>query len=371
MNPPTDAPLASILIVDDMPDNLRLLSRMLTDRGYQVRPMLNGAQALVSAQTQPPDLILLDIMMPAMNGFEVCAQLKADPRTADIPILFISALNDTENKVKAFEVGGVAYVTKPVRVEEVIARVKTHLQVREMQRQLRQEIVERDGLIADLQAYAHTVAHDLRNPISSVLGFTLLLETQFDLLDEAERRQSLAAIGQSMRTLTSIVDELLLLAEVRQRQLSLVPLAMGEIVDSALQRVTDMAREAGATITAQEQWPAALGYAPWVEQIWINYLSNAIKYGGAPPIIEIGSDRQPGGYVRCWVRDYGGGLTPEQQARLFTPFERLEQERSTGHGLGLSIVKRIVAKLGGEVGVESSGLPGEGSTFFFTLPVVV
>lgn len=371
MNPPTDAPRASILIVDDMPDNLRLLSRMLTDRGYQVRPMLNGAQALVSAQTQPPDLILLDIMMPIMNGFEVCEQLKADPRTSEIPILFISALDDAENKVRAFETGGVDYVTKPFRVEEVVARVQTHLKMREMQQQLRQEIVERDGLIADLQAYAHTVAHDLRNPISSVLGFALLLETQFDLLDETERRQSLAAISQSMRTLTSIVDELLLLAEVRQRELSLAPLALGEIAGSALERVADMAREADASITVQKQWPAAQGYAPWVEQIWINYLSNAIKYGGAPPIIEIGADTQPGGYIRCWVRDHGRGLTPEQQARLFTPFERLEQARATGHGLGLSIVKRIAAKLGGEVGVESSGLPGEGSTFFFTLPAVV
>ena len=323
---------------------------------------------MTAAQTQPPYLILLDIMMPIMNGFEVCEQLKANPLTRDIPILFISALDDTENKVKAFEVGGVDYITKPFRVEEVIARARTHLQLRDLQIQLRQELIERDGLIADLQAYAHTVAHDLRNPISSALGFALLLETQFDLLEEEERRQSLGAISQSLRTLTSIVDELLLLAEIRQRELSMTPLAMGEVVESALQRVTDMAREAGATVTAQKQWPTAAGYAPWVEQIWVNYLSNAIKYGGTPPNIELGADNRPGGYTRYWVRDHGDGLTAEQQSRLFTPFERLEQTRATGHGLGLSIVKRVITKLDGEVGVESSGQPGEGATFWFTLP---
>jgi len=371
MSVSTAASTVNILIVDDLPENLRLLSQMLTERDYLARPVLSGAQALTAAQVQPPDLILLDIMMPGMDGFAVCSQFKADPRTRDIPILFISALHDTENKVKAFAAGGVDYITKPFQIEEVIARVRTHLQLRDLQRQLRQEIVERDGLIADLQAYAHTVAHDLRNPISSALGFAMLLEAQMDLLDEEDRRQSLATLGQSLRKMNSIVDELLLLAEIRQRDMSLTPLAMGDIVEGALRRIDDMAEAAGATIEQPAQWPAAIGYAPWIEQVWVNYLSNAVKYGGAPPRIELGADPAADGYVRYWVRDHGDGLTAEKQSRLFTPFERLDQARATGHGLGLSIVKRIAAKLGGEVGVESSGLPGQGSIFYFTLPVVM
>jgi two-component system sensor histidine kinase/response regulator len=367
MSSPAAKPVANILVVDDMPDNLRLLSRMLTDHGYQVRPVLNGAQALIAAQTQPPDLILLDIMMPMMNGFEVCEQLKADARTQDIPVLFISALSDTENKVTAFTAGGVDYVTKPFQLEEVLARVKTHLTLHSLQQQLRQELIARDSLIADLHAYAHTVAHDLRNPISVALGYALLLEMQGDALAADERHQYLATVTQGLRKLSSIVDELLLLAEVRKQELDVTPLAMDVIVGEALRRVADLAERAGVTVDAPAQWPIVMGYAPWIEEVWVNYLSNALKYGGEPPRIEIGAEVNDG-QVRCWVRDHGDGLTAEQQVRLFTPFERLDQARATGHGLGLSIVKRIITKLDGEVGVESPGLPGQGCTFWFTLP---
>ena len=368
MNTSDTQPLASILVVDDMPDNLRLLARMLADRGYQVRPVLNGMQALTAAQTQPPDLILLDIMMPMMNGFEVCERLKADPRTRDIPVLFISALSDTENKVTAFTAGGVDYVTKPFQVEEVLARVRTHLTLRALEQQLRQELVARDSLIADLHAYAHTVAHDLRNPIAIALGFATLIEMQGDALASEERQAYLNNVTQGLRKMNGIVNELLLLAEVRDAEIQRLPLRMADIVQDALRRVEGMAAAASATISTPAVWLPALGYAPWVEEVWVNYLSNAVKYGGRPPQIELGATPTPTGAVRCWVRDNGDGLTAEQQVDLFTPFTRFDQARATGYGLGLSIVKRIVTKLGGEVGAQSAGLPGQGATFYFTLP---
>jgi len=140
MNPsvtnPKTSPTGEILIVDDTPANLRLLSAILTEHGYRVRPARNGKLALMSAQAAPPDLFLLDIRMPDLNGYEVCEQLKADPRTRDIPVIFISALDRTEDKVKAFTYGGVDYITKPFQVEEVLARVQTHLAVYSLQRQL-------------------------------------------------------------------------------------------------------------------------------------------------------------------------------------------------------------------------------------------
>ena len=134
------------------------------------------------------------------------------------------------------------------------------------------------------------------------------------------------------------------------------------------QRLTDMIEQTQATIDAAgvSRWPVALGHMAWVEEVWVNYLSNAIKYSGKPPHLELGAEEQPDGMVRYWVRDNGPGLTPEDQARLFTPFTRLDQVRARGYGLGLSIVRRIVEKLGGQVGVESQ--PGQGCTFFFTLP---
>ena len=133
-----EAPKKDILIVDDTPDNLHVLSQMLSQQGYKVRPVTNGARALTAAQTLPPDLILLDIRMPHMDGYEVCERLKADAQTHDIPIIFISALSETQDKVKAFAIGGVDYVTKPFQLEEVLARVETHITLRDLQKQLQE-----------------------------------------------------------------------------------------------------------------------------------------------------------------------------------------------------------------------------------------
>jgi signal transduction histidine kinase len=143
---------------------------------------------------------------------------------------------------------------------------------------------------------------------------------------------------------------------------------MGKIVVDAQQRISYMIEEYKAEIVFPNMWPSALGYAPWIEQVWVNYLSNGCKYGGQPPRLELGGDVQPDGTVRFWVRDNGNGIAPEEQARLFAPFTRLEQVRARGHGLGLSIVRRIIEKLGGRVGVESDGMAGHGSTFYFILP---
>jgi signal transduction histidine kinase len=138
------------------------------------------------------------------------------------------------------------------------------------------------------------------------------------------------------------------------------------VVIDAQDRLADLIGEHQADIILPDAWPTALGRGPWVEEVWVNYISNAIKYGGSPPRVELGATRQAGGTVRFWVRDNGPGLTPEEQARLFRSFERLDRVRAKGHGLGLSIALRIVEKLGGQVGVDSQ--VGQGSVFSFTLP---
>jgi two-component system sensor histidine kinase/response regulator len=141
---------------------------------------------------------------------------------------------------------------------------------------------------------------------------------------------------------------------------------MASVVAGAQQRLAYMIDEYQPEITLPDAWPVALGYSPWVEEVWVNYLSNALKYGGRPPCIELGATEQTDGAVRFWASDNGPGLTPEERARLFPPFTRLDQDRVEGHGLGLSIVRRIVKRLGGQVGVESE--VGQGSVFSFTLP---
>ncbi len=167
----------------------------------------------------------------------------------------------------------------------------------------------------------------------------------------------------------------MLLTGVRKQKVVLESLDMGSIVEESIERLQMLVQETNAQITFvdRDAWPTVLGYAPWIEEVWVNYISNAIKYGGQPPIVELGAEPridQPTGRPEkgCfWVRDNGPGLSAESQLVLFIPFTRLDQARAKGHGLGLSIVQRIVEKLGGEVGVESE--PGQGSNFFFTLPV--
>ncbi len=372
----TGGPGASILIVDDTPFNLRFLSDVLGRAGYITHTAADGEQALQLAHTLPVDLVLLDIMMPGLSGYEVCSLLKADEKTRDIPVIFLSALNQELDKVQAFTVGGVDYITKPFQVKEVLARIQTHLTLRFLQKDLearnlflQQQAAELEVRNAELDAFAHTVAHDLKTPLTAVVGFSDLLQKRYTQMSADKLGETLAIIAQNGRRMANIINELLLLASVRQmNEVPLTPLDMGSIVLAATDRLVDMFSEHAVQISIPEVWPVAYGYGPWIEEVWVNYLSNAVKYGGTPPCITVGATPQPPDRVRFWVRDNGNGLTEEEQSHLFAAFTRLGQTPVEGHGLGLSIVQRIVTRLNGEVGVESTA--GQGSTFFFTLPAV-
>jgi two-component system sensor histidine kinase/response regulator len=375
---------ADILVADDTPANLRLLFQMLTEQGYKVRPVPDGQWALRAARSTPPDLILLDIRMPKMDGYQVCEQLKADEQTRDIPVLFLSALGEKEDKVKAFSVGGLDYITKPFQVEEVLARVRTHLALRALQNELEtanERLVRSNAELRarneELDAFVHTVAHDLKSPLAIVAGYAEVLALTYEEMEPEEIEQILGTTTQMARKLARIVDNLLLLARARKEDATILPLCMAEIVADALERLDHEIAASEAEIVVPDQWPTAVGYGPWVEEVWVNYVSNALKYGGRPPRVELGadsflvsspmgSDEGGKGLRRFWVRDDGDGLDAEQQSTLFTEFTRLHELSTEGYGLGLSIVRRIVERLGGQVGVTST--VGQGSEFFFTLP---
>ncbi len=354
-----ESPQATILVVDDKPENLQLLSQILGRAGYRVQVVGDGRHALHAVQNSPPDLILLDIMMPEMDGYELCRQFKATPQTRNVPIIFISALSGPFDKAHAFAAGGIDYITRPFQAEEVLTHVQTHLTIRSLQQDLLDQI-------AELDAFAHTVAHDLKNPLSLIIGFTELLALDHEIMTAEQRAELLQNVLKSGYKAVNIIDELLLLSSVRKQDVPLQPVDMGRIVQNAQKRLTLLAAESKASIVLPAVWPPVLGYAPWLEEVWVNYLSNAIKYGGRPPHVELGANRQADGTVRFWVKDNGDGLTAVQQTRLFAEFTRLDKIRADGHGLGLSIVRRIMDKLGGTVGVKSE--PGAGSTFYFTLP---
>jgi signal transduction histidine kinase len=349
----------NILVVDDTPNNLRLLIEVLSQEGYQVRPAPTGERALSAARLQPPDLILLDIMMPGMDGYEVCRTLKEEAATRDIPVIFLSALDEVFNKMEAFDAGGVDYVTKPFEAREVLARVATHLKISRLQQEL-------EAQNAELNAFAHTVAHDLKSPLSIVQGYTsMMLEDLSNILTE-DGVKYVQRIQDGALKASKIIDELLLLAGIGRQQVEITAVNMHEPVALALDRLQMRIQEYQPEIIKPETWPKAKGYSPWIEEVWANYISNALKYGGQSPRVELGSTPLGNGLIQFWVQDNGPGLTSEEQAKLFAEFSRINTDRAQGHGLGLSIVRRIVKRLGGEVGVESQ--PGQGSKFYFTLP---
>lgn len=223
---------------------------------------------------------------------------------------------------------------------------------------------------AELDAFAHTVAHDLKNPLTSLLGYTEILQTSQDFISPEEALGYLNDIARVGEKMTLIINGLLLLAGTRAHSaVAMQRLNMGAIVHELQIRFAQTIASSHATIVTPATWPVARGYAPWVEEVWANYLSNAIKYSGSPPEITLGADpAREDGFVRFWMHDNGQGLSNSEQAKLFTPFTHLHTHRQEGHGLGLAIVQQTVCKLGGSVGVESA--PGQGCTFYFTLPAV-
>jgi|GEM_PF-835924 len=622
-----------ILIVDDEPANFFLLTETLQGL-LDVKTAQNGEQALKMANEHPPEIVLLDVAMPLMDGYEVCRRLKADTKLCEIPVIFLSAVDSVSDKLKGFDAGGVDYITKPFSTREVYARVSNHLALQNVKKelqdkntQLKEEILtrqeaehrlkeseekyrllfektndaifiinldftiaeannkaselfgtsidnivnrpmtdfvlleqseeaihrgkrilsgetlptyeqffqlrngrgfpaeitatliedangnplyihslirdiserkqlqealaesekryrgivqnaseavfstddsgiftyvnpvmarrsgyseteltgqhytslvdddwketvtrfyqkqaflnihetvlafplktanksndpvwveqtvnlikegsdikgflgiarditerkkneeERELLIAELDAFAHTVAHDLKTPLSSMKLSSYMIGKAFRNLS-ADKQRMINTIQSGVDQMVDIIDALLLLSTVRKQ--GTVPseaLDMATIVSGAITRLEHQFELYNASYTVADDFPVAIGYAPWINEVWVNYLTNALKYGGTPPQVKIGADSPANGFVRYWVQDNGAGLSQEEQNQVFTPFTRLSQINIEGHGLGLSIVQRIVGKLGGEVGVESQ--IGQGSLFYFTLP---
>jgi PAS domain S-box-containing protein len=260
---------------------------------------------------------------------------------------------------------------RTILLRDITARKQAETAIQEYTRDLENQVIELDSC-------ARTVAHDLRNPLGVITGHSSLLVTEKFHLTHDETQKSLHIIAQTGKKMLRIIDELLLLASLHKaNQVQIERLDMDQIVTDARARFSTVIAQTQAEILLPPGWPSSLGYGPWIEEVWANYISNAIKYGGRPPHIELGSDYlppvRPAGdghgaptYVRFWARDNGRGLTPEERSHLFVEFNRLNQVRARGTGLGLSIVRHIIERLGGQVGVESS--PGEGSLFYFTLP---
>jgi PAS domain S-box-containing protein len=260
--------------------------------------------------------------------------------------------------------GAIEYIDGTL--EDITERKKT-------QQALQTFVEEVHARNQELDAFSRTVAHDLKNPLNLITGYAELLHDEWHGLSQETIRNGLQSMLRAAYKMSGIIEELLLLAGVRQQEVIACPIDMEQVIHEVQERMLDMVERNHAVLSVPDSWPIAWGHGPWVEEVWVNYISNAIKYGGEPPRIELGYGAEHLSSVPSrpdricfWVRDNGKGLTDKEQAQLFAPFERLNRNQVSGHGLGLSIVRRIVEKLGGDVGVESR--VGEGSFFYFILP---
>lgn len=269
-----------------------------------------------------------------------------------------SALYDPNNQKKGNLVV-IKDITKYVVAEE---------RIQEANQLLKNEIQENEKLISDLDSFSHTVAHDLKNNLGIIVSATNMIHSGIDELPKEDVLEILEMINSSATQTIHITKELLTLASVRQEEIKFSPVDLEQVVSSSLKRLKMMILEKRATILLPEVWPVVIGYETWLEEVMINYISNAMKYGGIPPEISLGFDALPDNRIKFWVKDNGKGLSDSDISLLFNKFTRLDTLRAEGHGLGLSIVKRIIEKLNGVVGVESENTPGKGSMFYFILP---
>ncbi len=351
----------TILIVDDEPVNVRLLQTILELGGYRVIAAHEGAAAIELARASLPDLIFLDIMLPQIDGFEVCKRMKEDPALREIPVIFVSALGDTIDKVRAFSVGGVDYVTKPIQGAEVLARMRTHLQLRRMQ-------IDLQALNQELEAFSYSVSHDLRAPLRWIAGYSrILLEDYGDRLDE-EGRRHLRSIESAARRMNDLIEDMLFLSRVGRQELRItsVDLSAMALEVAALLRKSDPARHVDFEIAPDL---AVSGDARLLRIVIENLLGNAWKYSGKQPAarIEFGSTEE-GGRTVFHVRDNGVGFDMAAAGKLCTPFQRLHSEKQfEGTGIGLATVRRALRRLGGDVRAE--GEVDKGATFSFTIGI--
>ncbi|QKD82788.1 response regulator [Thermoleptolyngbya sichuanensis A183] len=357
-----------VLIIDDMPDNLRVLSAILTKQGYKVRKALSGQSAIASIQASLPSIILLDVRMPEMDGYAVCQILKDNPRTSHIPVIFISALSDVMDKVKAFDAGGVDYITKPFQEAEVIARVETQMRLQKLQHQLIQCNEELLHSNRELEQFAYAVSHDLQQPLQTMMGFAKLLMMKHETHLDKTSVEYLAGILESGRRSQQLIQGLLSYAQLGHQERELNTTDCTVILDIVLENLETSIAEKNASIT-YENLPVVQANQVQLVQVFQNLIGNAIKFvteGRSPQVLVTATQRETDWLFA--IHDNGIGIEASHLKSIFEIFQRLHTaENYPGTGLGLAICRKIVELHRGRIWAESQ--PGVGSVFYFTLPV--
>jgi len=367
----------NIMVVDDQPANLKLLEDMLRQQGYFVRSFPRGRLALSAAGQKPPDLILLDITMPEMNGYEVCKQLKSDKKLSQIPVIFLSALSDTVDKVKAFQSGGVDYVTKPFQFDEVQARVETHLELCRLQQSLQmhndhlEELVSfRTRELTDANArlkildqaksdFLKLISHEFRTPLNGLLGVgELILE---DVPSSLESRELRDMFEQSRRRILTILDDALLLAQIEAGAESFAPapIQLAPVLRSAIEQAAEFARSRQVVL---EPAPDVAGYVLGIEDMIVKalqtLLETAVKFSNTGEAVRVTCQSVPD-VIHVMIESCGSTIPAAALPRFFDLFSISEAITPRGDlGLDAPLAYRILSLFGSALTVENRDLLG-------------
>jgi signal transduction histidine kinase len=378
-----------ILIVDDTLINLDAISTVLSDAGYEIAIATTGERALHHLQRRSPDLILLDVMMPGMDGFETCKRIKADPKSCDIPIIFMTSLTDINSKIQGFQCGAVDYITKPFQEQEVLARVSNHLQLRLLTQNLEKQVTQQTASLriakealekANISkcSFLSTMSKEIRTPINAILQLTTSLQEEIYGKLNAQQIEELQKIDSNGAYLLSLINNTLKLANIESGQFkpNFAPTAVDDLCRSCLVAIQAQADKKNIilTLNIESQLPKISIDEHQIRQVIINLLSNALKFTSAGRItlsITKGrlTNRENISCLRIAITDTGIGIAPENIKQLFQPFVQIHspsKEQPEGTGLGLILVKQIVELHGGQVSINS--IKAMGSCFTIELP---
>jgi len=368
----------TILCVDDEEANLKLLENMLVPRGFTVVSAASGSDALRKIKSQVIDLVILDIIMPGMDGFEVCRRIKEDPKLRNIPVIMITALTAKADRIRGIEAGAEEFLSQPFDQTEVLARIKILLKLKELNddRERAEEALQKSNeRLREIEALrdslVHMIVHDLRNPLTAIAGFAYLLgSSESENLTE-DGRDFVERIKASTEVLIEMCSSMLDVSRMEsgRMQLNLTSSDLGAIANEVVSRMDVLKGESQITLALPGQPVLVRGDAQLLSRVLQNLVGNALKF---VPVtsgkVYIGLEQEKG-RVRCTVRDNGPGIPTEHQGKVFDKFwqdEARKQGYKYSSGLGLTFCKMVVEAHDGKIGVESG--VGEGSVFWFELP---
>jgi two-component system sensor histidine kinase/response regulator len=372
-----------ILIVDDIPENLELLFKILTEENYEVRRILSGIQALKITEIDPPDLILLDIKMPEIDGYKVCQQLKNNQKTKHIPVIFLSALNETFDKVKAFQLGAVDYITKPFNIPEVLARVENQLQLIKTKKKLEEknktltfinqklELQKQELEIVnkELEAFNDRVCHDIRNELAIIQGFSQVLLENRD--QNQKLNEPLQYIISASKLIEQIIKDLSRLTYINSQQLDFQFVDLSSMAHNIINTLEKSMYRRSIDWKIRENL-SVYGDPHLLYIALDNLLSNAYKYTSKTDNVIIEFDILNDNSVTdnkriFYLKDNGAGFDMEKVDEIFAPFVRLHNNSEfEGTGIGLATVQKIIHLHGGKIWCE--GEVNKGAIFYFQLP---